>query len=147
MAASTIATIRQTIAASIQEACPTWRESGQVYARFPGSERHPIVGAPLYAVSVLSTEIEAPLARQRRGALLVAVSTVGVRLATPLRAHAGPADEDAASEPEASLVAALVGPDQPYTLELQRVRRDVLGEGTVYLTEVTVRVSHYYPVR
>jgi hypothetical protein len=126
---------------------PAWEVSRLAWDHFPGADPRE-VEALCFAVGLPSTTF-ADGDRQRKDVRQAQSSTqVGVKFASQLRLDAHVSDYDTALEREVTLVEALrsiAGVHGP-AVHFDSVDRSIVGDGTVFLGDVRLTVTHAYPI-
>jgi hypothetical protein len=144
------ATLRQRIesglVAVLGALSPAWRVSTLAYDLFPGADLADRE-ALSFAVGLPSTSFLP--GRQQQASGLAAVETVvGVKFTSQLRADASVTDYDTALAREVALINAVldVVGDRGPTPVVTSVRREITGDGTVFLGTILFDVFHGYPL-
>ena len=124
----------------VDNAVPPWTVSRMNWRLFPGQDPQNIE-VRSFAVGIPSTE---PFARQVAGKV-AAHSQVVVKFTAKLRADNHVSDEDTAMASEVLFHDLLLG-SMPCPLTVDRIERDAVGDGTVFLGTFTCTALHNYTV-
>lgn len=144
-------TVEAALLASLGALSPAWQLSRLTWHQFPGADP---AGVEALAFAVGLPSCRRPAARstgpspgrQSRGAHHApAVTTVGLRMASRIRADAAVEDYRTALAREADLIGTACSIGE-VPLVWDSTTRSVVGDGTVFVADVLLTCLHYYPI-